>query len=853
MASMRKVRNQKVIKRLSQRILQSKRKKNIISFAAVLLTTVLFTSVFTVGGSLLKSNTESTMRQVGTSTHAGFKNFTWEEYEKVKEDSAVKDLSYNIFVGNTMNPELNRIQGEVRYFEPLDAKHSFSYPTTGKTPEKENEAAMSTIVLDALNVPHKLGERISLQVMVHEEIITKEFILCGFWEGDSASMAQEILVSKEWSEKVAPLEEIPFYETDQTNHSGYMNVEFNFSNSFDIEKKVQALMERCGFDAGKVNAGVNWAYSFSSVDFNSIALIVVLLGIIMLSGYLIIYNIFYLNIFSDIRFYGLLKTIGTTGRQLKKIVRRQAWRLCLFGVPCGLLLGWMVGRFFTPLIIEMLDGVPLAYSANPLIFIGSAVFTVITVYISCIKPCRIAAKVSPVEAVRFTEKSRRKKKKRTKRATPFRMALSNIRRSRRKLVLVVLSLSLSLILLNSMYTIVTGFDMDKFLSAYILSDFAVADASILNFGSPYVEYEGVTEDFLTELEKQDGVEDVGNVYVSGNYHAYSEAEWERMERIMENPLFSGWFGEEVREKAYDEIRKEKAADTDIYGINEAAAKKLILPDEDVFDWETFQSGDYVLVNAMDSVGEMKESFDFPFAEPGDKVTLTNYDGKTKEYEVLCVAQIPSALSTQRYPLIPEQFILPDEEMKEFCGVSQPMRTIFNVEEEKEEAVEAWLSDYCEKVNPNLAGRTKSDYLKEFEDMKNVFVIGGGLLSLVLALIGILNFVNVTVTSILSRKQELAMLEAIGMNGKQQRHMLQCEGICYGILTILISASAGAGIGYFLVEMVAGQMWMFSWHFTLLPIAICIPFLLAISLIVPAASHRSACRVTVVERLRTTEQ
>lgn len=219
--------------------------------------------------------------------------------------------------------------------------------------------------------------------------------------------------------------------------------------------------------------------------------------------------------------------------------------------------------------------------------------------------------------------------------------------------MVVMSLSLSLILLNSMYTIVTGFDMDKFLSAYILSDFAVADASILNFGSPYVEYEGVTEDFLKELEKQDGVEDVGNVYVSGNYHVYSEAEWEQMERIMENPLFSGWFGEEVREKAYDEIRKEKAADTDIYGINEAAAKKLILPDEDAFDWETFQSGDYVLVNAMDSVGEMKEVFDFPFAKPGDKVTLTNYDGKTKEYEVLCVAQIPSALSTQRYPLIPE--------------------------------------------------------------------------------------------------------------------------------------------------------------------------------------------------------
>ena len=61
-------------------------------------------------------------------------------------------------VGVTTNTELNKIQGEVRYFEPLDAKHSFSYPTVGNMPKKEEEAAMSTIVLDALGVRHEIGE-----------------------------------------------------------------------------------------------------------------------------------------------------------------------------------------------------------------------------------------------------------------------------------------------------------------------------------------------------------------------------------------------------------------------------------------------------------------------------------------------------------------------------------------------------------------------------------------------------------------------------------------------------------------------------------------------------------------------
>ena len=138
-------------------------------------------------------------------------------------------------------------------------------------------------------------------------------------------------------------------------------------------------------------------------------------------------------------------------------------------------------------------------------------------------------------------------------------------------------------------------------------------------------------------------------------------------------------------------------------------------------------------------------------------------------------------------------------------------------------------------------------------MRKVFVIAGGLLSVILALIGILNFVNVTVTSILARRQELAMLEAIGMTGKQQRSMLRDEGIMYGILTILVSASAGSAIGYFLVETVAGQMWMLSWHFTLLPILLCIPLLLAISVAVPEICYRNACKNTVVERLRITQE
>ena len=844
---MRKVKNKKVIRKLSARILSAKRSKNLIGLAAILLTTILFTTVFSVCGNLLRSQTESTFRQVGGNAQAGFKNFTMSEYDQLKEDSGIRDVSYNIFVGNAVNPQLNKLQTEVRYYEPLNARQSFAYPTTGKLPEEQDEIAMSTLILDALDIPHELGQKVTLDLNIHNEIRTDTFTLCGFWEGDPVMMAQEAAVSKAYADLTAPLETTPYYETDGTDYSGYMNISFNFSSSFNIEGQMEELIRRCGFDGTLISPSVNWAYSFSSIDWTTVSVLTILILLIMLSGYLIIYNIFYLNIFSDIRFYGLLKTVGTTGRQLRKIVRRQAWALCLFGVPAGLAAGWVIGRLLTPVITDMLTSTDVYYSANPLIFLGSALFTVLTVYISCIKPCRIAAKVSPVEAVRFTEKSVRKKSKKTKKTTPLSMARANLGRNKRKLVLVVLSLSLSLVLLNSVYTIVTGFDMDKYLADKLLTDFEVSSASIYNFSSPEVDYAGVTRDFQEELSAQEGVTDIGNIYLSGTVHNYSDAEWETVEQIMDAPENSEYFSDPIMEEAFDYVRTSHRTNVDIYGVNETAAK-YIKPDEGTFDWEKFKSGNYILVNSF----SMDDETSIPFLKPGDEVTVRFSDTVSKKYTVLAVAQMPTALSSQRYGLMNEEFILPDTEFLTQFGDRQPMKTVFNVSDDRQTAVAAWLEDYCEKVNPDMDYRTKADYQQEFSSLKQTYAVTGGILSIILALIGLLNFINVTATSILSRRQELAMMESVGMTGAQQRRMLLGEGLCYALLSILISCTAGVGAGYALVLAFAGQMDVFTWRFTLLPVAICTPFLIAISLAVPSVCYAYARKQSVVERLRTTE-
>ena len=127
-----KVKNKKVINRLSRRTLAARQKKNIVVILAILLTTMLFTALFTVAGALNESFQESTMRQVGGKSMAGLKCILPEDFEKIAKDSAVKSPSYRIVVGNAINEELLKVSTEVNYAEDENAKDMFCYPTTGR-------------------------------------------------------------------------------------------------------------------------------------------------------------------------------------------------------------------------------------------------------------------------------------------------------------------------------------------------------------------------------------------------------------------------------------------------------------------------------------------------------------------------------------------------------------------------------------------------------------------------------------------------------------------------------------------------------------------------------------------------
>ena len=510
-----KVKNQKTIRRLSFRIFGANRTRNLVAVLAIALTAMMFTALFTIAVTLNHSSEQQMMRQVGGYSHGGFKRLTEEQVDDLREDPLIRESGATYLFSVPEEDAFLKISAEMRYAEDNYAKFCWSLPTSGAMPKQGKEIAMDTAVLELLGIPVKLGEEVELTYPLGNTLVTDTFTLCGYWEADPALPAHMIWLSKEYA--LSQMEQASPEEREQ-NNVGDWYLDLVFEDSRDISGTLEKIAENHGYTIGEATegtelaCGINWAYTSThseSMDAQSIFPLIGAVIVMLLTGYLIIYNVFQISVAGDVRFYGLLKTIGTTGRQIRRIVRWQALLLSGIGIPIGLIFGYLTGNLLMPVIMANLDDATVYRSANPVIFIGAALFALVTVFISCFLPARRAAKVSPVEAVRYTEQSRTKKKKKKSRNRNrlFQMAWANLMRNKLKTILVVLSLALSIVMLNGVYGFTRGFSMDGFLEKFVISDFLVADADYFKYSG----WEEVSPSLVESLKHLDGFEDGGYV------------------------------------------------------------------------------------------------------------------------------------------------------------------------------------------------------------------------------------------------------------------------------------------------------------------------------------------------------
>ncbi len=881
--------NRKCVRGLSIKSMKAAKSRNLIAVLAIALTTILFTSLFTVALSINYSFQQANFRQAGGWCHGTFKYMTKEQFEKIKGDSFIKQYGLRRFVGMAESEPFLKSHVEVGYSDANQAHWMYCDPVKGRLPaEGSNEAATDTRVLELLGVKPELGTEFTMSFDVDGTEVTETFVLSGWWEYDEAITASHVLLPQSRAQSI--YDQVGIGDgIGNDGMTGSWNIDVMLGSSLNIEKDMNKILEENGFQTKSpseggdyIAVGVNWGYTGSqladNIDPMTICAIAVLLLIIIFTGYLIIFNVFQISVSSDIRFYGLLKTIGTTGRQIRRIIRHQALMLSIIGIPAGLLVGYGVGAWLTPMILSRLNGVvPDTVSSSPLIFAGAALFGLATVMISCRRPGKMAGKVSPVEAVRYTEGMFKRNTLRQSQsgASLLKMAWVNLGRNRGKTAITIASLSLATLLLNMTVTFTNGFDMDKYLSNMV-SDFIVADAGYFQTDSLWEKDRALPETVISSIESRPGMESGGRVYANiGSVEEFVAEDYYRARYGAWNSKETMDFNVEFTEKNGDGLLADKVQ---LYGMEQYALDKLSVLKGDISKMRESGTRYIAAVYLADDYGNPQE--DSHWAKVGDKVTLRyvdsyeyydpdtgeildfdhipdnqsyRYRAKTYrevEYYVAALVIVPQSLSYRYYGS--DQFVMNDQTFMQDSGNREVMYYACDVSDKNTEAMETYLSKLTSEQMTQLDYESKASYVAEFDSFRNMFLMLGGVLSFIVGLVGVLNFFNAILTGIITRRREFAMLQSIGMTGRQLNTMLIWEGLLYALSAAAVSLILSIAVGPLLSNVLERTFWFFTYRFTIIPVLMLSPIFVVLGIVVPLLVYRRVGRHTVVERLREME-
>ena len=856
-----KVKNGACIRRIGRKILGAARKRNRIAVFAIALTTLLFTSIFTVGMSLNKSYELFQFRQIGGCNHGTFKHVDEEEAAAIASSKRVKQTGERRMAGISADGVFGKVPAEVSYMDANEAKWSFAEPETGRMPEKGNEIAMDTGALKLLGAEPELGEEVTLTWEVGDRSQesykkTGTFTLVGFWEYDDLVPVHFINVSEEYAKQV----EQEAVEKGAEPFRRDLNVMMR--SSVNIEGQMEAVLRELGYtwedeDAPDyVGIGVNWGYTAAQagagVDMPMVAGIAALFLLVIFTGYLIIYNVFQISVAGDIRLYGLLKTIGTTPEQLRRLIRQQALWLSFAGIPAGLLAGWCVGAVLTPIALSrtILEDGYVTVSGSWVIFAGATLFSLLTVLLSCAKPGRIAGKVSPVEAVRYTDQSMggKKKKRAFRGAKVHQMAFSNLGRSRKKTILVVVSLALSVTLFEEVSLFVGGFDEERYISKKSCADFIVSSIDYFRFERQAEEY--ISEEVVGKLAEYTEESLSGSGYQTADFVPAVRMEEERMRRFLgrQHP-------EDEIDIVLGNMEKKGGLVTEnaqMEGLDTALLEKVRVLEGDISPLYDPGSRAVAIDVDVDDYGNPVGLEHYP--QVGEKVIVdygTEGAEKSVEYTVCALVAVPYPMGYRysmrdRLPLV-----LHADAMRKDSG--QKLKRLFYLfdtpDAETEAAAEAYLAELTAEDVSSMMYESKAKVRTDFKQFQSMFAVMGGTLCAVIGIVGVLNFFNAVMTGILSRQKEFAMLQAVGMTGRQLKAMLIWEGMFYtvgsGLIALLLTLIFGPLSG----KMMGSLFWFFESRFTVVPALCALPVFALLGWLIPEVLYRRLSRPSIVERLR----
>lgn len=836
--------NKEVVKRIIKRSRRANKTRNIFAIVAIILTTFMISTVFSIGISFAKNYMVMNLRIQGTTANTTLKEATNEQYEKLKKLDIFKSVGYQISVGRVKADYLdkNKTKINIEYHDRIGWENQITpciSDIEGNYPSEENQVMASRKALEFMGLKDaKIGDKIKISYEIEGEVKESEFILSGYYTNyDIVQDTGYLMVSEEFIKK----------NNLSLEKDGTLLMTLNSSEKDNAPDILESEI-RC-------KQGQEFKYSHYISEKSSgtatIITIIIIALFIVLSGYLLIYNIMYISVIKDINFYGLIKTIGTSPRQIKKIVKGQVLRLAIVGIPIGLILAFIFSFIIVPITMNAFSGgqyngsaMPSDISFNPLIFVGAVLFTLLTVTLSCNKPAKVASSISPTEALRYSGtkiKKQKKNRKSTNGGKLYKMAWYNVFRDKKRAIVVFLSLFMGIITFLSINTFLDSLGVDNFINKYNKNDFKVENINI------NIDKQKIDKSLVDDIKSLQGVRNVSATKVS--LAELDMADNFFLPLIEEEYVRIGISQEELN--AFLNLIKE---DSSIYSswileIDDELIEKYNEGAEEKIDLEEFKNGNLALIEPRSYDGKDESLYS---ELKGGNFNLKDKDtGVTASHKAQFINDAKGDFPHVSGGVVGAPTIYISNSAMEKLNKDAGYYVLqINVEEAYEARIKQQLKTLTN--NRGLWFESKSDIREEFNNTSMVMKILGGGISCILILIGILNFINVMITGVNVRLKELAVMESIGMTKKQIKRMLTFEGLYYASITTLFIFTLGMGIIYGMAELTKQIADYAEFVFPTVSLSILVVFIFVVCLITPGIVFETSSKKNVIERIRETE-
>lgn len=828
-----KVRNKKVVSEIAKTTYKANRKRNLITIFAIVLTTFLITVVFAIGISYQNTISLRSIRMNGMDYDIELTEPREDQVKKIVSTDKVKYAGIAVkcaILERYKEINLDKIQ---LYWLDTTCWEKQCIPALefykGTYPQKENEIMLSVSTLKSMGISEpQIGMELSVDYYnlsedSNMELLQKDFVLSGYYKDYNGR--KRGYVSKDFFDFTGAK------QTDFTQGT----LKISLKNPLYSEKDIVNLQKELELGANQM------IRSDSDIISNFYKIIAGLFGIltmILLSGYLFIYNTLYISISKDIRYYGQLKTIGMTSVQLRGLVYRQAFWNSIIGIPLGLLVGAIVSKGIVPQVLHIVNpilSIEEIILVQPWVYILAGVFAFFTNFISSKKPAKIVGTCSPIEAIRYIPGVTKKKERKSEDVEVSSMSIQNMARDKKQAAVIFFSFIIAVTIFLIINVIIKQNDAVSILNTTYHYDIQFKNETVIEESIPLI-----TEEKIEQIKKVSGVKYIRTVSSAKAVIPYQEDIYGEYYKSLYDSRYSPGNYEE------DIALYKKEPENDIFaprfiGIDEQEFKRLNSSLGNILDKTKFENGEIAV--AINAYTNEKESM------VGKTVKFFLPDGlePDKEYSIQIAAvggiqESPAYFSGGYTP----NLIVSEKYAEQLLG--EDFIELINVEYKI-----PFSSDTEEKVKEIFAQEDSISYeskLDRYLEMKEIELqvkVFGNSIGIIIAFLAVLNYFNMMEANVQNRSKEFAILESIGMTTKQIRKMLALEGILYAVISNIISLVIGIPLSYVVFQNM--NLYQIPYSFPMINNLLLFGVILILCSIVPVSVYQRTQKDCIIKRLR----